>query len=131
MSESIVPHISPMTRFVFQHHFERGERPRSELLAGLERWRRQLAEVKRTREFFDAQLAERLLRAAGCLLEELGRANLSAHQRDAISAAILYLVDDDDGEPDFESLIGLDDDAEVMQAVARFVGLDEVAGFFD
>lgn len=129
--EIVVPHIPMIARFVFQHHFEQGAKPRSILLEALEVWRSQLAEVKRTREFFDSRLADRLLNAARTLIDALARDDLTVQQREAISAAVLYLVNDDDGEPDFDSLIGLEDDAEVMQAVARFVGLDEVADGFD
>ena len=43
-------------------------------------------------------------------------------ERLAIQAAVRYFVLEDDAESDLNSVIGLDDDAEVVNAVLRHLG---------
>ncbi|MEI6232651.1 MAG: hypothetical protein WCT04_06340 [Planctomycetota bacterium] len=67
------------------------------------------------------------LKLAEAIYERLQR--IVAH-RDSISSdrqawcvgAICYFLADDDEEPDFASPVGFEDDAEVLNAVLRFVG---------
>lgn len=71
-------------------------------------------------EFLDLETAARV--AAGCraLLERLCRApNPSLHR--AVQAAVEYFVLEDDGEDD-NSVIGFDDDLEVVRVTADVLG---------
>jgi uncharacterized membrane protein YkvA (DUF1232 family) len=43
-----------------------------------------------------------------------------------LKAAMLYFINSDDDEPDFNSPIGFEDDAEVLNACLRFADLDEL-----
>lgn len=43
-----------------------------------------------------------------------------------LKAAMLYFTNSDDDEPDFNSPIGFEDDAEVLNACLRLAGLDEL-----
>ena len=45
--------------------------------------------------------------------------------RQAIQAAVRYLILEDDAESDLDSVIGLDDDAEVLNAVLSYLGRED------
>lgn len=63
-----------------------------------------------------AQVADRCL----LLLAEWSR--LDGPQRILVELACRYFVEDDDEEHDLDSLVGFDDDAEVVNIVARRLG---------
>lgn len=43
-----------------------------------------------------------------------------------IQAAAIYFIRDDDAEPDFESILGFEDDAQVFNAVCHHLGRPEL-----
>jgi len=77
--------------------------------------------VAARREFVDVALAQRVAAGLTALLRALDDETPEAHRR-VVYAAARYFVQMADGEHDLESEIGFHDDAEVLNAVARFVG---------
>jgi uncharacterized membrane protein YkvA (DUF1232 family) len=88
-------------------------------------YRNSLAGLQARHEFLDAETARRIARQLDSLLAWLG-ANPDQDAARLIHVAVRYFVEDDDGESDFDSPIGFDDDAEVVEAVARLLGLQEL-----
>jgi hypothetical protein len=82
----------------------------------LEDWWQDFKERSAELEFADKPLAQKLYRAA---CEGLGRDCSDAL---LLQAAILYLVEHDDEEHDLESPLGMEDDAEVWNAVCDELG---------
>ncbi|MBI4705970.1 MAG: hypothetical protein HY744_33170 [Deltaproteobacteria bacterium] len=92
-----------------------------ELLRELRAYQRALGERSRLSDEVDPALARAL--ADGCtrLVSTIGPATPEAERR-VIQAAVRYFVLEDDAEGDFDSVIGLDDDAEVLNAALRHLG---------
>jgi uncharacterized membrane protein YkvA (DUF1232 family) len=81
-----------------------------------------IEKVAREKEFFDKTTATRL---AALSLRLLGAwAELDGEQQRLAQAAIRYFVLSEDGDDDFESPTGFDDDHAVMTAVLRHLGKD-------
>lgn len=76
-----------------------------------------LEEAHSRNEFLDLATARGLARESHRLLA-LSPTATEADQR-LIQAAVLYFVLDNDASPDSRLLMGLEDDAKVLQAVAR------------
>ena len=74
--------------------------------------------------FVDLDLAERVGNACLTLLEAWPL--LPAYEQRLIQAACLYFADTDDEDDDFTSVIGFEDDAEVLNHVASLVGRDDL-----
>lgn len=72
--------------------------------------------------FVDLARAEQVAAACLALLDAWPR--LDDDGRSWVAAACLYFADTDDAEDDFTSLVGFDDDAEVVNQVAARLGLD-------
>ena len=70
----------------------------------------------------------RLAVALGAVLEAVLAkwAELSGERRYWLAGAAIYFADCDDDEPDFDSPIGFEDDAEILNACLRFSALDEL-----
>lgn len=76
-------------------------------------------------EFLDFGLAERIASALDTLLatySEIG----SDHARALIVGAARFFVTADDVWPDLESPVGFDDDAEVLNAVLKDIGREDL-----
>jgi hypothetical protein len=80
-----------------------------------------LAGSNRYTDEVDAVLARELVSACTKLL---GTANdsMPEHHRRAIQAAVRYFVIEEDADSDLASVLGLDDDAEVVNAVLQYLG---------
>ena len=52
--------------------------------------------------------------------------SLSANDRNWLAGAFFYFAKCNDDEPDFDSPIGFEDDAEVLNACLRFAGLNDL-----
>ncbi len=77
-----------------------------------------LLEAGRENEFLDMAQAERLTTRSLALLDRLqdGMPNV---ERKLILAAVYYFIVDEDGESDTESVLGLDDDEQVLDVVEK------------
>lgn len=84
-----------------------------------------IALAKAENEFIDVELANRLGTVSRGLLDEADERDDVDIKR-LVQAAVRYFILDDDAEPDLDSVCGLDDDAEVCNAVARYLGRDDL-----
>lgn len=100
-------------------------RPAGQLRAELRAHGETIRAAAATNEFLDVSLAVRLTEACEALLDEAERAD-SEPTRHLVQAAVRYFILDEDGEHDLESVCGLDDDAEVCNAVARHLGREDL-----
>jgi hypothetical protein len=71
------------------------------------------------------KVARDLARNLAALLKEL-HSDLSEFDQRLIHAAVHYFVEDDDGEADFDSEDGYDDDVEIFNAVAERLGREDL-----
>ena len=80
-------------------------------------------EAARARDL-DTRLAQQIERRCISLLERV-RQGVPAWQRRIVQAAAEYYVFPEDGDGDFDSVAGLDDDAEVVNAVLFVLGEED------
>ena len=81
----------------------------------------------RTHEFLDIGLAKKIADQCLNLLNDID-VDTPKETRQLIQAAIRYFLLDDDADSDKESLIGFDDDARVVELVAREIGREDLFG---
>jgi hypothetical protein len=72
----------------------------------------------------DPTLARALVDASQRLLGTLTEDTPDGTRR-LVQAAVRYFIIEDDADGDLDSILGLDDDAEVMNAVLRHLGYDD------
>ncbi len=77
-----------------------------------------LREAGRENEFLDMAQAERLTTRSLALLDRLQDGTPDV-ERKLILAAVYYFIVDEDGESDTESILGLDDDEQVLDVVEK------------
>ena len=85
-----------------------------------------IEKVALKKEFFDQTTARRLTRISLRVLDAWGE--LDEEARVLAQAAIRYFVVSEDGDDDFESPTGLDDDDAVMKAVLQHLGRADLLG---
>jgi hypothetical protein len=88
----------------------------------VEAHRARIESVGQSSQLFDLPLARRIAGVLGELLSE----PLDPERHRAVQLAVRYFEKDADADPDFESVLGFEDDALVVNAVVRFVGRDEL-----
>lgn len=98
-------------------------RSQQELGDSLDRFERALA-AGAHHPFADARLAGRM--AAGCRQLLGSDDNHTPERLRRVQVAIDYLALAEDAEPDRDSLLGFDDDAEVFDAIARSLGREDL-----
>ncbi len=99
-------------------------RSEAELLHEVEAYAKLIEKVGLEQEFFDQTTARQLTHVSLRLLETWDE--LDDEGRRLGQAAIRYFVLSEDGDDDFESPTGFDDDAAVMAAVLRHVGRESL-----
>ena len=98
--------------------------PVHELFGQVKDYQKSIHQRSSDDEGVDPALAENLIRASMRLLGTLNDATPEA-TRQVIQAAVRYFVIEDDADSDLDSILGLDDDAEVVNAVLRHLGHDD------
>jgi hypothetical protein len=71
-------------------------------------------------EFIDIASAEKLAETSHFLISQFD--NFTEEQKSLAVASIYYFVETDDEEHDFDSILGFDDDIEVMNRVLNYLG---------
>ncbi len=89
----------------------------------LQKFPGKLEEGLRQNEFLDRDLAESLLEMCRQLLAQCAN-SMPKDQVPFVLAAVDYFLNKDDGEPDFKSLDGFQDDEAVLKAVITQFGIN-------
>lgn len=116
MPDSILTHLPPETRRVFENLLALELQPSSVLQNQVDRHLAELEEAHERNEFLDLATARRLAHQSHGLLARFTDA--PEDRQRLIQAAVLYFVLDRDASPDSRSLLGLEDDERVLRAVA-------------
>ena len=111
----------PLLQALWETEVQSVDTMRTEVAA----YRDTLADLQTRHEFLDRSTADRIALQLDSLLSWLG-AHPNPDSARLIHVAVRYFVEDDDGESDFDSPIGFDDDAEVVEAVARMLGQQDL-----
>ena len=98
--------------------------PVNDLLTQVRRYQQEITQTASVNDDVDLELARSLASAAVKLLGTV-QDDTSEPNKRAIQAAVRYLVIEDDAESDTNSVIGLDDDTDVLNAVLRHLGHDK------
>jgi len=95
--------------------------PAAELLEQIEVYLGRIRQVVMQGAPLDVSAAERLAALSRDLVGQMGSLPDGA-ERGLVQAAVRYFVLEDDAEGDLVSILGLDDDEQVLQAVNRHLG---------
>lgn len=95
--------------------------PVHELFAEVRGYQQAIAKRGWRDDDVDPKLANALTEASLRLLGTLGEQTDESRRR-AVQAAVRYFVIEDDADRDLDSILGLDDDAEVLNAVLTYLG---------
>ncbi len=120
----VLESLPDRSRAVLENLLENPQSGRENLLERVRDYLASLEEQQASAERLDLKTARLVGRKCTSLLEKA-----SADDEDAkklIEAAVVYFVEYDDGDHDFHSPTGFDDDLEVIDAVARELGFAEV-----
>lgn len=94
------------------------------LIELLDRYQDRLAQALSSNEFLDLQTAQAI---DVCLRDLLERWNqFPSQQQILIGAATRYFVEEEDAESDTRSILGLDDDLEVVNAVLTLINQETI-----
>jgi len=85
----------------------------------------ELESLTATEEFLDIATARQIAAQCRELIRGLTQDD-SVVARQLVHAAVRYFIEDDDAEGDTSSPIGFDDDAEVVEIIARELGREDV-----
>ncbi len=99
--------------------------PATWMRADIDRHLAAVRDASKRLEFVDVALAEQIARTLHALLAAVEHETPERDRR-IVYAAVRYFVQLDDGDHDFESEIGLHDDAQVVNAVARHLGRTDI-----
>lgn len=118
--DSLPADLPPETRDTYQRYLKLPLATKSMLTNKLDEYMETVLNASGENEFLDYTTAQRINLALRRLLEVCSQEQL-LH----VQAAAYYFVNSDDATPDLESLLGFDDDAEVVNAVCRLTGYPE------
>jgi hypothetical protein len=97
----------------------------AELIDDIDTYLDDLENLSEDAEFVDLPTARRIAAQCRALLAHLNAESPEVDRR-LIQASIRYFIEDEDAEADTDSPTGLDDDAEVVEVVARELGYESV-----
>jgi hypothetical protein len=117
----MLPGVPPEAERLFAELLKEGAVPEATLRSELDAHVGEIRAAAANNEFLDVSLAFRLAEVCSALLEE-GERQGSEEAWRLVQAATRYFILDDDGEHDLDSVCGLDDDAEVCNAVSEHLG---------
>jgi hypothetical protein len=110
----------PRVRDALTRLFDGGASPALDLAQAVSDHLHRVRAAASTNPFVDLATAERV--AAAWLEQLVGYDSLADEQRVWISAGCRYFAECQDGEADLESIVGFDDDLEVLDHVLARIG---------
>ena len=117
--------FEPTTRRIAEQLFEETLVPVPVLSDELEQYVESLSSHAANAEFVDDGIAEKITTLCWKLIGALPE-NPEEHQHRLTQLAVNYFVLAEDGHDDKHSMIGFDDDLEVVSAVVRELGMTEL-----
>ncbi len=120
----VLESLPDRSRAVFGNLLENPQSGRENLLERVRDYLESLEEQQARAERLDLKTARLLGRKCIDMLEKTSADDEEGEK--LIEAAVVYFVEYDDGEHDFHSPFGFDDDLEVVDAVARELGFTDV-----
>lgn len=123
----IVEQLPESVELVFRRMMREPRRSREELRRLVARHLVRLESASRASDYIDAPLAGRIATLCHRLIDTIAPPVEEDHRR-VVQAAVLYFALEEDAEGDTTSLIGLDDDRLVVEAVCQELGLDPEPG---
>jgi hypothetical protein len=121
--DSLLPAIPEPSHALCRALWEEGLASPAALRMEVRAWQSRMHTVVEHRDLLDPELGDRLATCCMRLLRWLDRPDTPEHR--LVHLACRYLACDDDGEADFDSVLGLDDDAAVINAVVEAIGHPE------
>jgi hypothetical protein len=122
--DPILSKIPPAALSTFSRLLKKEARGLDVLRRSVDRYLEAIIEAAETRAHIDADLAQKIARSCHGLLDLHDGASTADQAR--IVAAVEYFLLPRDGDDDLAYQDGLVDDAEVVNAVARELGKDEL-----
>ena len=126
-TERVLRALPASAAAIFEGFLAEGRVPATELRAQIPSYVAELELATRTQEFLDIGLAKKVANQCLGLLDGID-VDTSEETRKLIQAAVRYFLLEDDADSDKRSLIGFDDDARVVELVAREIGREDVLG---
>lgn len=114
-------------REVFEKLLEQEPRPLGELRDEVVAYLMHVRRAAEKSNVVDLEMAEDIAKAARALIRHFRSRRDDEEAQRLIHAAVLYFVMEEDAEEDLASVIGFDDDAEVISAVAVVLDLPDLA----
>jgi hypothetical protein len=119
----IIDQLPESVGLVFRRMMRESRRSREELRRLVATHLVRLESASRETDYIDAPLAGRVANLCHRLIDTIAPPVDEDHRR-VVQAAVLYFALEEDVEGDTVSLIGLDDDQLVVDAVCRELGVD-------
>ena len=113
--------LPPETREAYQRYLSLPILETSVLLNRIDAYLSVVKNASGENEFLDLSTANSIATALKKLAENSGKDSFPH-----VQAATYYFVNAEDASPDLESILGFDDDAEVVNAVCRHLGCPEL-----
>lgn len=121
-----IPGIPAESQRLFDAHHDAELAPPSVLREELAAYAERIAARTPDNEMLDATVGQGLTRSCEALLAIAGADGADEATQRLVQAAVRYFVDEEDVEPDRDTMWGLDDDAAVCNAVARHLGREDL-----
>ena len=115
--QALPPGLPPETQEVYQRYLNSAPASKAVLKNRVESYLETVKNASGENEFLDLTTAHAIGRTLNRLID-LSSEEFLCH----VQAATQYFIDADDAAPDLESILGFDDDAEVVNAVCRHLG---------